>query len=155
MGIDYGSVRIGVATTDPQGRVVFPKTQVNVGRYGEHIDELADIADELDPIEIVIGYPRHLKGAAGKSAQAARALAFELRSVLPRPRICLVDERLTTNQAHADLAELGIDNRQRKDKVDQLAAAIILEQSMEYEDKTGKLPGETISRGKFEERISE
>lgn len=149
MGIDYGSVRIGVATTDPQGRVVFPKTLVKVGRYGEHIDELADIAEELDPIEIVIGYPKHLKGAEGQSAKAARALAHELRAVLPRPRICLVDERMTTNQAHAELAAQGIDNRARQDKIDQLAAAIILEMSINYEERTGKFPGETVSRGEF------
>ncbi|MDO5048371.1 MAG: Holliday junction resolvase RuvX [Actinomycetaceae bacterium] len=147
MGIDYGSVRIGVAVTDPEGRVVFPKTQIKVGKYGEHIDELADIADELNPIEIAIGYPRHLKGAAGRSAKAARKLAHELKQVLPRPRICLVDERMTTNQAHARLAAQGIDNRARQDKIDQLAAAIILETSISFEEQTGELPGETVSRG--------
>lgn len=149
MGIDYGSVRIGVAVTDPAGRVVFPKTVVQVDKYEGHILELVQIAEELDPIEIVIGYPKHLKGTSGASAKAARALAYELKAELPKPRICLVDERLTTNLAHAKLSAQGIDNRQRGDKIDQVAAAIILETSIDFEENTGSLPGETISRGKF------
>lgn len=149
MGIDYGSVRIGVAVTDSSGQIVFPKTNVQVDKYGGHIIELIEIAEELDPIEIVIGYPKHLKGKSGASAKAARALAHELKADLDRPRICLFDERLTTNLAHADLAVQGIENRLRGDKVDQLAAAIILETSIDFEENTGKLPGETVSRGKF------
>lgn len=154
MGIDYGSVRIGVAVTDPAGRVVLPKTVVRVDKYDAHILELVEIAEALDPIEIVIGYPRHLKGAAGASARKARALARELHLELPRPRICLFDERLTTNLAHAQLAESGVENRLRGDKIDQVAAAIILESSIKYEENTGTLPGETISRGKFEEQTA-
>lgn len=147
VGIDVGSVRIGVAVTDPTGTIALPRTTVKHSPYGEHFDEIADIIDEVHAIEVVVGYPRHLSGAAGASARFARRFARELGEIVNGPRICLLDERLTTHQAHTDLAAMGIDNRARHDKVDQLAAAIILEHALELETNTGKLPGETIRRG--------
>lgn len=147
VGIDVGSVRIGVAVTDATGTIALPRTTVEHSPYGAHFDEIADIIDEVNAIEVVVGYPRHLSGVAGASAQFARRFARQLGEIVNEPRICLLDERLTTNQAHQDLAVMGIDNRARLDKVDQLAAAIILEHALELEKNTGKLPGETIRKG--------
>lgn len=148
VGIDFGLARIGVAVSDSSGTVVLPKTTVNYSRYGTHLDEIADIVDDVSAIEVVVGLPRHLSGAEGASARAARQFARELGAIVTKARICVVDERLTSNQAHNDLATMGVDNRARRNKVDQLAAAIILEQALDLEKKTGKLPGETISRGR-------
>ncbi|MDO5729106.1 MAG: Holliday junction resolvase RuvX [Actinomycetaceae bacterium] len=148
VGIDFGFARIGVAVTDPHGSVVIPKCTVRFSRYGTHLDEIADIIEDISAIEVVIGLPRHLSGAEGASAKAARKFARELAVFVPEVRICVVDERLTSNQAHSDLATMGIDNRARRNKVDQLAAAIILEQALDVEKNTGKLPGETIRPGR-------
>ncbi|MDO5719815.1 MAG: Holliday junction resolvase RuvX [Actinomycetaceae bacterium] len=147
MGIDVGSVRIGVAVTDAAGTIALPRATVSYSRYGDHFDQIADIIEDVAAIEVVIGYPRHLSGAEGQSARFTRRFAQELGNIVSRPRICLLDERLTTNLAHQNLATMGIDNRARHDKVDQLAAAIILEHALELEKNTGKLPGETIRKG--------
>lgn len=148
IGIDYGKSRIGVAVTDPSGKICFPHTTLKFSAYGTHIDEILDLVAERQAIEVVIGMPKHLSGAEGASAQLVRDFAAELAAELAGEaspvRVCLVDERLSTNQAHAGLANMGIDNRQRKDKVDQLAAAIILENAVEAEFITGNPPGEQV-----------
>ncbi|MDO5061178.1 MAG: Holliday junction resolvase RuvX [Actinomycetaceae bacterium] len=144
IGIDYGKSRIGIAITDPSGKICFPHTTLKFSPYGTHIDEILDLVSERNVIEVVIGMPKHLNGAEGASAHAVREFAQELAQELPAVRVCLVDERLSTNQAHAGLAHMGIENRNRKDKVDQLAAAIILENAIETELSTGNVPGEQV-----------
>lgn len=144
IGIDYGRSRIGVALTDVSGRTPFPHTTLKFSPYGLHIDEILDLVEERQAIEVVIGMPKHLNGAEGASAQFVREFAAELAAEIPQVRVCLFDERLSTNEAHARLAAVGVENRFRKDKVDQLAAAIILENALEFEQQTGNPPGETV-----------
>ncbi|MDT3767682.1 Holliday junction resolvase RuvX [Gleimia hominis] len=148
IGVDYGGARIGVAVTDPAGRFALPHETVARSKWGEDVDQIADLAEQLAAIEIVVGLPKHLSGASGASAKSARKFAHKLGSACPQLRVCMVDERLTTSTAHEQLAAAGIDNRRRKDKVDQVAATVILEQAIEIERRTGKEPGETISRGR-------
>lgn len=147
LGIDYGKSRIGIAVTDPSGKITFPHTTLKYSPYGVHLDELLDLISEKQVIEVVIGMPVHLNGKAGAAAEFVREFAVELANEIPNVRVCLMDERLTTNQAHAGLAEMGIENRGRKDKIDQLAAAIILEQAIEIELRTGNPPGDTVITG--------
>lgn len=147
LGIDYGGARIGVAACDPQATVVLPLQVVPTSKYGEDVEEVAQIAADRDAIEIVVGYPRHMSGKTGASARAARKFARELAHAYPRARVALVDERLTSVQAHSLLAAGEVSGRERKGKVDPLAAAIILETALESERRGGKPPGETVSRG--------
>ncbi|MCS4484392.1 Holliday junction resolvase RuvX [Gleimia sp. 6138-11-ORH1] len=144
IGIDYGKSRIGIAVTDPSGKICFPHTTFKFSPYGTHIDEIIALAIEREAIEIVVGMPKHLSGVEGATAQSVREFAQELATELPELRVCLIDERLTTNQAHAGLATMGIENRKRKDKIDQLAAAIILENALQTELVTGNPPGEQV-----------
>lgn len=147
LGIDYGAVRIGVSVCDPQGQVVLPLQVVRTAKYGEDVDEVAELARERDAIEVVVGYPRHLSGRVGEAARAARRFAFALGRACPNLRVALVDERLTSAQAHALLAQGAVSGKNRKGKVDPLAAAIILETALQIERSTGSPAGETISRG--------
>lgn len=146
LGIDVGSVRIGVARSDPLGRMAIPLETVRRHRRGADIRQIMKIAEERSAIEIVIGLPVHLAGTEGASARVARQFGEQLSRKLPGIRICLVDERLSSTQAHGRLAEAGLDSRGQRPVVDQVAAQIILEQALEQERLTGKPPGIDVSK---------
>ncbi len=149
IGIDYGEARIGVAVCDSDARVVLPRTVVRRDRFGTDIDDILDIVEDIEAIEIVVGLPRHLSGREGEVARAAESFARKLdracRDAGHRVRVCLVDERLTSSSAHAQLESMGIGNRQRRGRVDQLAAAMILEQALEIERHSATPPGRTVN----------
>ena len=85
-GIDVGSVRIGVAASDPDGILATPVETVRRERSGKHLKRLVALIGELDVVEVVVGLPRTLADRAGSSAQDAVALADELaRADRPHP----------------------------------------------------------------------
>lgn len=141
LGIDVGTVRIGVACSDPNGRMAIPLATVNRDRRGRDVRKIASLAQEKEAIEIVVGLPRHLNGKEGSSAAEARDFAQKLQRKLPEMRVCLVDERLSSSQAHGLLSAAGQDSRARRQIVDQVAAQIILDQALEIERFSGSPPG--------------
>jgi len=105
LGIDVGSVRIGVAVSDPDGILATPVETVRRDRTDRHLRRLAQLAAELEAVEVVVGLPRTLSDRTGPSAEDAIDLAESLaRRVAPTP-VRMADERLTTVSAH--MAELG------------------------------------------------
>ncbi|MDO5721182.1 MAG: Holliday junction resolvase RuvX [Actinomycetaceae bacterium] len=147
LGVDYGGARIGVSVSDPQASVVLPLTVVQADPYGdEDVAEVAEIAREREAVEIIVGYPRHMSGKVGSSARAARKFAVKLGQLCPHLRVALVDERLTSVQAQAHLSQMQVSTRERKGKVDPIAAAIILETALEMERSTARPAGETVWR---------
>lgn len=145
LGLDVGTVRIGVSRSDPQGLMAIPLETVKRDRRGRDLRRLVEIAREREVIEIVVGLPLHLGGAEGKSAIDATSFAQRLQRKLPDVRICLVDERLTSAQAHGKLTEAGVGGRQQRSIVDQVAAQIILEHALQFEQLTGEQPGDEVS----------
>ena len=143
VAIDAGGRRIGVARCDVDRTLALPVTTVHTDRYGSHIDELIDILREIGAVDIFVGLPAHLSGAEGASAQAARRLATALWSRTGLPTR-MVDERLTTVQAHAALNDAGRPTRSRKSVIDQVAAVILLEHVLESERRTGEIPGRLV-----------
>ncbi|PID97959.1 MAG: Holliday junction resolvase RuvX [Actinobacteria bacterium] len=144
LGVDVGTVRVGVARTDPQGILSIPVDTLRRANDGREIQRIVDLAEEFQAIEIVVGLPRHLKGGEGVSAKEARRYARKIASRLPYTRVCLVDERLTSQQAHERLRACGRSEKDHRSVIDQVAAQIILEQALEIERCSGKLPGSTI-----------
>lgn len=142
--MDVGSVRIGVARSDQLGHMAIPLETVKRDRRGADIARIVHLAKEREAIEIVVGLPRHLAGNEGASAKAAKQFARRLQRRLPQIRVCLVDERLSSNQAHGRLTEVGLDSRAQRSIVDQVAAQIILEQALEMERLSGSPPGEDL-----------
>ena len=108
------------------------------------LTELADIVVSYEAIEVIVGLPRHLRGGEGISAKGARKYARRLKKLVPEVRIAMVDERLTSNQAHARLRASGIPEHEHRSVIDQVAAQIILEQALELERMSGRAPGEEI-----------
>ncbi|MGV0645151.1 Holliday junction resolvase RuvX [Mycolicibacterium sp. XJ879] len=127
LGVDVGTVRIGVAVSDPDGILATPLETVRRDRTDRHIRRLASLVHELDVVEVVVGLPRTLADRSGTSAQDAVALADALtRRVAPTP-VRLADERLTTVVAQRSLREAGIRAKGQRSVIDQAAAVGILQ----------------------------
>lgn len=142
IGVDVGSVRIGVAACDPAGVLATPVETVRRGR-GD-LDRIAEIAGERSAVEVVVGLPRSLSGAEGPAAEQARSFANALaRRVAPRP-VRLVDERLTTVSATKAMRESGVSVKAGRGSVDQAAAVVILQDALDRERTSGSAPGEMI-----------
>jgi putative holliday junction resolvase len=142
LAIDVGSVRIGVARCDGDGRLASPLTTVRRGR-GD-LDAIADLAAADDVIEIIVGLPVGLSGREGQAAAGARTFAAALaRGVAPIP-VRLLDERFTTVLAHDALRQSGSDARGRRLRVDSAAAALLLQGALDTERSTGQPAGELI-----------
>ena len=145
LGVDVGTVRIGVATCDPAGLLASPVETIRRDpRNRRDLARLSELVRELDPIEIVVGLPLSLSGRRHTAAAAASGYASELAGVTAPVPVRLVDERLSTVSAHGALASAGLRSRARRDVVDQAAAAIILQSALDTERTSGKPPGELI-----------
>ena len=129
IGVDVGSVRVGVAASDPDGRLAFPVTAVQRQRDGSDLTELAGIIAERDAVEVVVGLPRTLAGREGQAVDAARSYAQELSERIAPVPVTLVDERLTTVVADQALraSRPRSSARERRAAVDAAAAAGILQ----------------------------
>jgi putative Holliday junction resolvase len=126
--VDVGSVRVGVAASDPDGILATPVTTLRRDqRGGSDLDELAGIVRDRKAVEVVVGLPASLSGREGPAAAAARAYAALLEPrVVPVP-VRMADERMTTVVAHRRMAERGMRSRARRAVVDQEAAVAILQ----------------------------
>lgn len=131
VGVDVGSVRVGVAASDPDGLLATPVVTLRRERAGADLDALAELIVEYGAVEIVVGLPRTLRGQDGKAVAAARDYATRLTRTLERVGapvpLVFVDERLTSVTANRQLAERGVRSRHRRSVVDQAAAVAILQ----------------------------
>ncbi len=142
LGIDPGDARIGVARSDPSGFLASPVETVRRGK-GD-LRRIAQILEESEAMEVVVGLPRSLSGGEGPAAVKTREFARTLsRRVAPVPvRLC--DERLTTVSAEAMLRDRGRKGSDRRSVVDQAAAVLILQHALDTERATGHPPGEIV-----------
>jgi putative Holliday junction resolvase len=139
IGVDVGSVRVGVAASDPEGRLAFPVTAVRRRSDGADLDELAAVIAEREAIEVVVGLPRTLSGGEGVAVTAARAYGAALgERVAPVP-VTYADERLTTATADRQLraARPRASARERRGAVDAAAAAGILQSYLDRLTRDG------------------
>jgi putative pre-16S rRNA nuclease len=142
LAVDVGSVRVGVASCDPGGRIASPLVTVRRGR-GD-LAEIARLAAGRRVIEIVVGLPTGLSGNAGQAADQARDFAEALADVVEPVPVRLVDERFTTVIAHAALRQGGRNSKERRTVIDQAAAALLLQGALDAERQTGSPPGEVV-----------
>lgn len=124
IGIDVGTVRIGVAVSDPDGILATPVETVR--RDAKHLRRLAALVDEYEAVEVVVGLPRTLADRAGTSAQDAVAVADSLAAKIGVP-VRLADERLTTVSATRSLRDAGVRAKAQRSVIDQAAAVAILQ----------------------------
>jgi putative holliday junction resolvase len=126
--VDVGTVRIGVASSDPDGILATPvETVARDRKGGKHIRRLAQIAGELEVVEVVVGLPRTLADRTGPSALDAIEVADALAARIAPVPVRLADERLTTVTAQRSLREAGVRAKGQKSMIDQVAAVGILQ----------------------------
>lgn len=142
LSIDVGSVRIGVARSDPAGILATPVETVRRGR-GD-LDRIAEIIAEYEVMEVIVGLPTSLSGREGAAAEAARDFAARLADRLPPDAVRMYDERLTTVTAESGLRERGVKGQARRQVVDQAAAVVLLQAALDGERLTERPPGEIV-----------
>lgn len=143
IAVDAGSVRIGVAASDPAGVLATPVTVLRRDRrHRRDLDELATLVAERDAVEVLVGLPRSLSGQDGPAAVIAREYAAELAARVAPVEVRLVDERLTTVEASRGLREAGVRSKAARSVVDAAAAVVILQHALDSERATGDRPGE-------------
>lgn len=139
VGVDVGSVRIGVARTDPQGLLAVPVETVPRG-VGD-IPRIAQIAEEYEALEVLVGLPLGLDGRPGKAAGLVRDFARVLAEAVAPRKVRLVDERFSTVTAARELRAAGRSAKSSRAVIDQAAAVGILQYAIDSERATGHAPG--------------
>jgi len=127
LGIDVGTVRIGVAISDPDGILATPVETVRRERTGKHLRRLVNLVAEFGVVEVVVGLPRTLADRAGTSAQDAVDVADALATQIDPVPVRFADERFTTVSAQRSLREAGVRAKQQRGVIDQAAAVAILQ----------------------------
>jgi putative Holliday junction resolvase len=128
LAVDVGSVRVGVALSDPGPVLASPLVTLSRDeRSGSDLDRLAQLVAEYEVVEVVVGLPRTLAARHGSAAEAAAAYAEQLRARIDPVPVRLADERLTTVSASRMLSERGVRGRRQRAVVDQAAAVEILQ----------------------------
>jgi putative Holliday junction resolvase len=125
LGLDLGDVRIGVAISDPDGRLAVPLGTVHTGAPTD-LKAIAALVREHGVELVVVGLPLRMSGEVGSRAAHAERFAEALRAVLDAP-VVLHDERLSTVEAERVLREAGAGGRERRRVVDRSAATVILQ----------------------------
>lgn len=136
LAFDYGSVRIGVAISDPQGIIATPLENLQ-SQSADLINQVSDLIGDYAPIYIAIGNPKHLSGNVSANQESVRDFIGVLKSVTQLP-IYLIDERLTTVSAGKRLRENGKNARQAREIIDGEAAVAILESALAREKLQGR-----------------
>jgi putative Holliday junction resolvase len=130
LAVDPGSKRVGLAISDPTGTIAQPLTTVAAEPGDTLPSRLAEIAREKEVTRIVVGLPRRMDGSYGPEAKAARELGDRLRKASGLP-VEMLDERLTTVAAERSLLEGGARRAKRRQAVDRVAAALLLQSSLD------------------------
>lgn len=128
LGVDVGTVRVGVSACDPGGVLASPLTTLaRDAAGGADLATLARLVTERAAVEVVVGLPRSLSGRDGPAARSAREYAAALAQRVDPVPVRLTDERLTTVAATRRLAEAGTRGRKGRQVIDRSAAVLILQ----------------------------
>lgn len=126
LGLDIGEVRVGVALSDPTGRVATPLKVLDARSLAADPSPLRVLVEDYDVEELVVGLPVGLSGEEGRQAANVRHLAEKLSAAVGLP-VTYQDERLTSAQARRSMREAGVTEKDGRGAVDMVAAAILLQ----------------------------
>ena len=131
IGLDLGSKRIGVSICDEKQLIATPLKTINRNSLKDLIVELRLIIDENNIKGIIVGNPLNMDGSSGRSAQSVKDTTENIKKNLDIP-ICLWDERLSTVGAFNLSSQLDINVSKREKKIDENAAAFILQGALDF-----------------------
>ena len=130
LGIDYGTVRIGLALSDPTGTLASPLPFLENQSPQQVTTALSELIQSHQIEGLVIGLPRNMDGTYGPSAQKVRDFIAQIQKSISLP-ITPIDERLTTAQASKQLSGIGLNQKQLRKKIDSSSACLILQQYLD------------------------
>jgi putative Holliday junction resolvase len=130
IGIDLGTRRIGVAVTDALAMTAQPHATLDRHGGQRDLDAIAALVRSFDAERVVLGLPLSPEGEAGRAAKSVQVFADRLRAVLTVP-VDLIDESFSTVEAEDVLLRADLSRARRKQVVDRVAAAVILQRWLE------------------------
>jgi len=150
LGVDVGTVRVGVAICDRDSILATPyKTLDRNAKKNSDVRVIANLVEELGAVQVIVGLPRTMKGEEHASAKMAteyaELLAAELSARALAVPVNLVDERLSSVSAHRNLHEAGMSSRNHRKVVDQVAAAGILQHALDMQKARGADVGRRVT----------
>jgi len=131
IGLDLGSKRIGVSICDERQSIATPFKTINKTNTIDLIDQLKDIINEYNIKAIIVGNPLNMDGSSGSSAQSVNDISNNLDQAIDID-VCLWDERLSTVGAFNQSKKLDVNVSKREKKIDQNAAAFILQGAIDF-----------------------
>ena len=139
-GVDFGTVRVGLAVSDPDRKIASPLATYT--RRNRDVDGafFRDLFEQEEIGQIVVGLPLHLDGREGQKAIEARAFGAWLAEITGLP-IVFWDERFTTVEAQGHLLSAGLTRKRRKERTDRVAAQILLQSYLDAGCPAEQAPG--------------
>ena len=135
IAIDIGTVRIGMAIADPDTNIAMPLTTIHIRHSDDPYREIADIIAQHGSTRIVVGWPLELDGSEGAAIKRTKAFLQRLKAVAPNIKIARQDERLYSVAAENALQAMQTTGSQKKNKVDAIAASLILQMFLDKKCK--------------------
>lgn len=152
MALDVGTVRIGVAHSDPAGLLALPTTTIARAHDDDSdLCQIVELVHEKEVVEIIVGLPLSLAGKRTASTEDAENFARRCAE----KNICsvrMLDERLTTVSAQGALHSAGRSTKKSRPVIDQVAAVILLQHALDVERASGKPPGSVVELTKDDNR---
>lgn len=130
LGIDFGERRIGLAISDPEGRLAVPLTTLERRNDRSAVRAIEEIARREGVGRLVLGEPVGLDGQRGEAAERVRRFGDRLAGITGLP-VRLVNESLTTVEAQERLRAAGVDTRREPERIDAVAAQILLQEALD------------------------
>ncbi len=144
LALDVGEKRIGVAISDLSQSLARSLKVVQRGSRQEDFAAVARLVEEYEVEKVVVGYPRSLNGMAGAQAERVERYAVGLTESLTVP-VLLWDERFSTVSAERLMREAGVRSKKKRERIDAVAAAVILQDYLDSRQFAGEKGAEGSS----------
>ena len=129
LALDLGHVRIGVALSDTLGMTAQPLTVLKSVGTQKDIITIGGLVNEHEVSQVVVGLPINMDGTESNQTKKIREFTYKLSNRLNVP-VFFIDERLTSRQAERMMTDSGVTAKKQRGKVDQIAAALLLQSAL-------------------------